>query len=131
MPFFVHGNGVLPEIVSRAGRFGNRVVPPPQVTEDAFSFDSYWWLFRQLMDQTKGDPITNLPGYYASRNPVVRERFDALERDFEAELPDVAKGAVASNCIDAQERALVLDEFTQDCVHRVVATLHSLLEEFE
>ena len=83
------------------------------------------------MDQTKGDPITNLPGYYASRNPVVRERFDALERDFEAELPDVVGKANALCGADEQEAALVLDRFTQDCVTRVVHTLNGLLEEFE
>ena len=33
---------------------GSKVVPPPKTEEDKFSPDSYWWLFRRLMDKTKG-----------------------------------------------------------------------------
>src|SRR5262249_12276702 len=94
VPFFVHG-GALPEIVSSAGTFGKRVAPPDRAREDEFSPDSYWWLFRELMDQVKGDPIRSLPAYYTSRNRMVRERFDALERTFAAEVPAVVRKAAA------------------------------------
>jgi len=128
VPFFVHGSK-LPEVVSRAGTFGKRVVPPDQAAEDQFSPDSYWWLFRQLMDKVKGDPVKSVPGFYPPRNRIVRERFDAIEQECAAELPDVLQRAADSNTTD--RRAETLDEFTAKYVDRVVITLRELLVQFD
>lgn len=126
VPFFVHGSG-LPAIVSTAGTFGKTVVPAPQAIEDTFSPDSYWWLFRRLNDVVKGDVIRSIPGLYPARNQLVRERFDALEADFKAQLPAVIQKAQASGAVDPQ----VLDAFTAACVERVVTTIHELLHTFD
>jgi secernin len=124
IPFFVHGSK-LAEVVSRAGTLGKRVVRPDQAAEDQFSPDSYWWLFRQLMDKVKGDPVKSVPGFYSSRNQMVREQFDAIEQKCAAELPDVLKRAADANTTD--RRAEILDEFTAKCVDRVVIALRELL----
>jgi secernin len=124
VPFFVHGGG-LPKIVSRAGTFGKKLVPPPQASPDSYRPDSYWWLFRKLMDTVKGDPIRSLPGYYPKRNTQVRARFDALEMEFADELPKIVQQATASaDGVNAE----VLDNFTQRCVEKVVKTTRDLLE---
>ena len=70
VPFFVHGSR-LPEIISSAGTFGKKVVPPEEAVQDSFSNDSYWWLFKDLRDKTNID--------WNGRNPIVREEFDVLE----------------------------------------------------
>jgi secernin len=127
VPFFVHGSG-LPDVVSKAGSFGKRVVGADTAKEDAFLPDSYWWLFRELMDRVKGHPVSSLPDYYPIRNRRVRARFDPLEQEFEAELPDVIKQARASK--DANRASFVLDEFTDRCVNRVLVALRELLSEF-
>jgi|GEM_PF-6674020 secernin len=127
VPFFVHGSK-LPGMVSNAGTFGKRVVGADAATEDTFSSNSYWWLFRELMDRVKGHPIASLPGYYPIRNRRVRERFDPLEQEFEAELPDVVRQARAAK--DANRTSLILDEFTERCVQRVMVVLRELLSEF-
>lgn len=124
VPFFVHGSQ-LPAIVSSAGAFGKRVVAPHAAVEDTFSPDSYWWLFRELLDRVKGDPVASVPGLYPVRNQVVRARFDALEREFEAEVPIVMREAFAVD--QAGSRAAILDNFTQCCVHKVHAALQELL----
>jgi len=62
VPFFIHGTK-LPGTVSNAGTFGRKVLAPPKAEEDKFFPDSYWWLFRRLMDKTKGNAIKSLPGY--------------------------------------------------------------------
>jgi secernin len=118
VPFFVHGS-TLPEIVTRAGSFGKRMAAADTAVADTFAADSYWWLFRELMDQVKGHPITSVPGLYPARNRLVRARFDALEQEFEAATPDVVRQAVAHPAA----RASILDEFTRHCVDRVVAAL--------
>jgi secernin len=128
VPFFVHG-GRLPEMVSRAGTgqsAGKQVVAPPEAQPDTFSPDSYWWLFRRLMDHVKGDPVNSLPGHYPRRNSRVRAAFDPLEREFEAEVPDVMRKAVKIRETDPDAAAHVLDEFSERCVNKVVAAVHAL-----
>jgi secernin len=127
VPFFPHSSKI-PAIVSNAGTFGKRVVPPPDVVAEEFAPDSYWWLFRRLLDSVKGDAIKSVPNLYPTRNRIVRECFNPLEADFKAQLPKVMVQAVNSNgAVDAT----ILDDFTADCVARVVETIHGLLREFE
>jgi secernin len=128
VPFFVHG-GRLPGVVSNVGRLGRRVTPPPQAAHDAFSPDSYWWLFRQLMDQVKGDPIGSVPGRYPARNRIVRTRFDALERAFADRLPEVLGRAAETRKVGDEAVAQVLDEFTTSCVGEVLIALEGLARE--
>jgi secernin len=130
VPFFIHGTK-LPESVSNAGRFGRKVVPPPEAEEDKFSRGSYWWLFRRLMDKTKGDAIKSLPGYYKSRNPIVRAQFDAIEMEIEAELSGVLEKAIELRNTGEEAAAGILDKFTEKCVSKVVGALKELLREFD
>jgi len=124
--FFVHGSA-LPEIVSSAGTFGKRVVPPDRAREDEFSPDSYWWLFRRLMDSVKGDPVRSLPDHYVSRNRLVRERFDAIEQTCIAEVPDVVGKAAGLIDTDRAAATDILDAFTARCLRTTVTALKDLL----
>lgn len=119
VPFFPHGSR-LPEIVSRTGTLGKQVQPADQVAEDTFSPVSYWWLFRQLNDWVKGDAIASLPGCYHERNPLVRARFDALERSFVEQLPGVLKRAAKLKDHDPAQMSALLDEFSAACVQQVL-----------
>ena len=125
VPFFIHGQS-LPAIVSTAGLQGKSVTAPNLVVADSFVDDSYWWLFRELLDRTKGAAVGSRPGCYPQRNALVRARFDALEQAFEAELPEV----LAEATDEAGVKAEVLDTFTSRCVERTVAAVHELLDEF-
>jgi secernin len=122
VPFFVHGSQ-LPAIVSQAGAVGKQVAPPHRVEVDTFASNSYWWLFRQLTDLVKGDSIKALPGCYPARNRLVRTRFDPLEQEFAAEVPQVLRFYAGSG--DAQ----ILNTFMERCVQRVVTTLRDVLKE--
>jgi secernin len=130
VPFFVHGSQ-LPALVSKAGTLGKQVTPPSEVMADTFSPDSYWWLFRQLHDRVKGDPIKSYPTHYPVRNQQVRARFDALEEAFVAELPEVLQKAKANSAASSEAVAQIFDEFTHRCVDRVVVALEELLPAFE
>lgn len=127
VPFFPHGSR-LPEVASRAGKLGRKVIPADQAGVDSFSPDSYWWLFRQLNDQVKGGSVKSLPGCYAERNPQVRARFDELERAFAAQLPAVVQEAVALREQNPAGMASILDDFSAACVAQVLAGLKDLLE---
>ncbi len=129
VPFFPHGSK-LPEIVSRAGTVVKQMTPADQVSEDGFSPDSYWWLFRQLNDWVKGDPIKSLPGYYQERNPLVRSRFNALERAFSEQLPDVMKRAVEIKAQDPDGMASLLDKFTAMCIQQVLEVIQEFKSKY-
>jgi len=122
VPFFVHGSQ-LPAIVSQAGVAGKQIIPPPQAAVDTFASTSYWWLFRQLMDTVKGDPIAARPGYYPHRNQIVCTRFDHLEQEFADEVPEIWCRYVGAG------NAHILDRFTERCVERVVTALQGMLNE--
>lgn len=126
VPFFPHG-GRLPEIVSRAGRMGKRMIPADRAAEDSFSPDSYWWIFRQLNDWVKGDSINSLPGCYQERNPQVRSRFNALEKAFSDQLSEVMRHAAEIREQDPAEMANLLDEFSETCVHQVLEAVRDLI----
>jgi secernin len=130
VPFFVHGSR-LPAIVSSAGTFGKRVAAPDQAHEDEFSADSYWWLFRRLMDAVKGDPLRSLPDHYESRNRMVRERFDPIEQAFMAETPDVVGKAASLVGTDKPAAVDLLDAFTAKCLRTTVTALRDLLALFD
>jgi secernin len=130
VPFFVHGSR-LPEIVSSAGMFGKKVIAPPQAQPDTFSPDSYWWLFRRLMDRVKGDRINSLPDHYPVRNRRVRMAFDRIEWEFETEVPDVVQKAIERRETDPEAAAHILDEFSERCVKKVVAAIDGLLRELD
>jgi secernin len=123
VPFFPHGSR-LPAILSRAGTFGKRIVPPSEALEDQFASNSYWWLFRKLIDRVKGDPIKSTPGYYFERNRRVREQFDKLETEFKTEIPQVVAAAQSKG--DDTFQAQILDNFTANCVSRVVQVIQKL-----
>ena len=123
VPFFVHGSR-LPGIVSRAGTRGDEVTPPSQVLEDQFSEDSFWWLFRDLCDQSRA--------LYRQRNPVIRAAFDPLEEEFANGLPEVLRGARALRSQGRwNEAAKVLDSYSAACVERVVPVVQELRQRFE
>ena len=127
VPFFVHGSS-LPQVVSNAGQVGKRVIPPPEAPQDTFGPRSYWWLFRHLMDEVKGDPVRSVPNRYPDKNRTVRAAFDALETEFAADLPAVLDKAAAVRARDPTAVAQVLDAFTVRCVRNVLAVLQDLLQ---
>jgi secernin len=122
VPFFVEG-GAVPPIVSQAGSTGKVVARPDQAKADSFAPASYWWMFRELIDQVKGDPLGARQGYYPTRNRVVRARFDQLEQAFAAEIPDVLRRYASAR------DSSILAGFSERCVGQVVAALADLRNE--
>lgn len=123
VPFFVHGSS-LPEIVSRAGTYGKRVISPGKAEADSFSSDSYWWLFRDLSDRVAED--------WDKRHPVVRAAFDSLEAEFESGLDEVLEKADALRSSRHDSAAAgILDRYTASCVARAVEKVNALRGRFE
>ena len=123
IPFFVQGSKI-PEIVSTAGTFGKKVTVPGRASRDSFSEDSFWWLFRDLCDKVKLDRD--------KRFPRVREVFDNLEEKFASGLPELIKQAVELRKIGKiEEAAVLLDNYTSECVQKAVEKANELREIFQ
>ena len=107
----------LPEVLSTAGVESKTVTPPPQAKPDKFSADSYWWLFRDLLDKIKGDETGTA---FSERQPIVRAAFDQLEKTWTTQCAQVEHRAIA------QKDSAVLDDFTSSCVEEAVYTVERL-----
>jgi secernin len=107
----------LPEVLSAAGSQGKIVTPPPQTKRDEFSENSYWWLFRDLLDKIKGDETGS---DFSKRQPIARATFNRLEQKWMAQCRQVEQKAAA------EENSAVLDDFTRACAEEAVATVNKL-----
>lgn len=109
----------LPEVLTTAGVEGKSVTPPPQANPDEFSANSYWWLFRDLLDKIKGDETGTA---FSERQPLARAAFDRLEQRWTAKCKEVEQQAIV------QRNSTVLDDFTRSCVDEAVGTVNKLRE---
>jgi len=123
LPVFA-GAGRLPKVLSTAGKMGKTVTPPPQAKRDEFSEQSYWWLFRDLLDKVKGDRIGT---EFNKRQPVVRAAFDQLEKKWADQCRQVEGRSIAEiNSGKSAGATRILDDFTAKCVGEAVATVNEL-----
>ena len=108
----------LPEVLSNAGTQGKTVTPPPQAKQDEFAENSYWWLFRDLLDKIKGDETGT---EFGKRQPIARAAFDELEKKWMAQSKAVEKQSV-----NRENSSKLLNDFTQSCVEQAIATVNKL-----
>ena len=106
----------------------DQLLTRPETAEDVFSPDSYWWLFKHLMDQVKGDPMKSLPNHYQIKNRIVRTKFNELEQEFAANLPGVFGEAMKAKEAKNEAVAHILDGFTESCVNKVLTAIEELTE---
>lgn len=122
VPFFAHGSQ-LPKIVSTAGTYGRRIVPPDLAQRDAFSETSYWWLSKALSDAVDAD--------WTARNPIVRGEFDVLEDEFATGIPSLVRKVVALRRTGkAREAAALLDQYSSSCLEKALKKTQELRRRF-
>jgi secernin len=123
VPFYLEAGG-LPEIVSRAGVQGKSVTPPPQAGRDSSAANSYWWLFKDLLETTKGNATGDA---FNKRQPLVGARFDELEQTFISETAEVEALALEYRQHGQHEKmARVLYDFSERCVKKAVRVAEEL-----
>jgi len=123
VPFFVHGSK-LPLMLSQAGKAGRILKAPELVAIDEYKTDSYWWMFRKLSDLVNADRL--------NRHSVLRKEFDLLEKEFRLKLPEIQKEALRlRKAGKINEMQFLLDQFTENCIKKVLAKSNELITEFE
>jgi len=118
----------LPKVLSAAGQMGKTVTAPPLAKRDKFSEDSYWWLFRDLLDKIKGDATGTK---FSRRQPIARTAFDRLERKWMDQCKQVEQRSIdqmkSGKTADASR---TLDDFTEKCVEEAAVTVNRLRKDY-
>ena len=126
LPFFV-GAGSPPEIVSRAGAAGKSVTSATKVAPDTYSQESYWWLFRELIDRVKVDERGS--GFKINQ-PKVRKIFDPIEENAMKKMYGVEEEASTLVRRGMRDKAAkVLNQFENDNVKEVLNGIQILKKE--
>ncbi len=69
----------LPEMLESAGT-GHGTGPSAEgIAEDSYTVNSYWWAFQRLLEVIAGDELGST---YDERQPIARERLDALQQSW-------------------------------------------------
>jgi len=128
VPVFATANR-LPKMLSAAGQMGKTVTAPPQAKRDEFSRESYWWLFRDLLDKVRGDETG---AEFSERQPLARAAFDRLEREWMDQCEQVEQRAIVQiRSGKTAEASRTLDGFTENCVTEAVASVNKLRKDFQ
>lgn len=103
------------------------VASPEAASQASEDPDSYWWHFQRLLEAINGDPEAHA---FAHRQPIARDRFDALETQWHQQLPDIERRAAqALRRGDDSGRELLAD-FTQQCATQALSACDELIHEF-
>lgn len=123
IPIFIDGDAI-PEILSKAGTFGKANIDPSKVQKDEYLHNSYWWIFKELLDIIKGDEFGSR---FNIRQKIVREVFDNLENRWEIELRKIEKEAIELKFNGQKEKASkILADFTKTCVEEAIQTVNKV-----
>ena len=123
LPFFVHA-GSPPDIVSMTGSAGKSVMPPTEAPMDAYSSDSYWWLFQELLDRVKFDEIGSA---FNANQSTVREIFDPIENNTMRKMYEVEGQASDLDRAGMKDKSMErLKDFENRNVKEVINASHIL-----
>jgi secernin len=106
----------MPDVLGRVGPAQRTGPNPETAAEDSYAYGSYWWTFQPLLETVCGD---ELGSGYDERQPVVRKRFDDLQRGWAAEVDRLVAGGRADDW----------DDLTERCVAEAMRTARSLIDD--
>jgi secernin len=118
LPVSAVGNR-LPDILGRPGTARSTGPNPEEADKDAFTDDSYWWTFQALLETVAGDAAGSR---YHGRQPIVRQRFDQLQRKWAGEVDRFIGGTANGEA---------WDDLTERCTADALQAAHALLSEMQ
>ncbi|MCM2535888.1 C69 family dipeptidase [Neobacillus pocheonensis] len=91
----------FPEFLSNAGTVRVKTVDPSKSVDDESTEDSYWWMFRDLLDELKGNENGTL---FNKNKEMARKSFDRLERKWMTLIRDIEDEAALLNKAGKRKR---------------------------
>lgn len=114
----------FPELLSNSGTVKEKSADPSRSAKDQASDDSYWWRYRNLLDQLKGDEIGTL--FNRNKN-ITRGSFDRLEQKWSEQIRNIEKNAASLNKAGKRNEAIALvSAFSSNCLDEAIKTIEEV-----
>jgi secernin len=114
----------FPKLLSNAGTVRNKTIDPTKSEPDQSMEDSYWWKFRDLLDELKGSENGSL---YSKNQEIARSVFDPLEQKWLVLIRDIEKeAALLSKAGKRKEAAGFVTAFSNECLKEAVEAIKEI-----
>ncbi|PGV53467.1 C69 family dipeptidase [Bacillus sp. AFS037270] len=111
----------FPVVLSQAGTVRVKTADPTKSEQDQSAKDSYWWMFRDLLDELKGDENGKL---FTKNKEIVRKTFDLLEQKWLKLIRDTEEEAAVLNKAGKQKEAIALvTSFSYECLKEALEAI--------
>jgi secernin len=114
----------FPAILSQAGTVKMKTADPSKSQPDQSAKDSYWWVFRDLLDELKG----NENGIFFNKNKeIARKTFDLLETKWLKLIKDIEEEAAVLNKAGKRKEAIALvTSFSNECLKEALEAIEEI-----
>jgi secernin len=111
----------FPEILSQAGTVRVKTADPSKSQPDQSAKDSYWWMFRDFLDELKGDENGTL---FNKNKDIARKTFDLLEQKWLKLIRDIEEEAAILNRAGKRKEAIALvTSFSNECLKEALEAI--------
>lgn len=120
LPIFMC-NQTLPDIITNAGTVKEKTFDPTKSAHDQSAEDSYWWVFRDLLEELKGDKHGTI---FTKNREYVREIFNEIEAKWLQKTREVETFAAELNLAGEREEAAEhVANFTRTCFQEALEAI--------
>jgi secernin len=114
----------FPTLLSNAGTVRVKSIDPTKSAHDQSSEDSYWWKFRDLLDELKGNENGTL---YSKNKEIARKVFDPLEHKWLTLIRDIEEEAALLHKAGKRKEAIgLVTSFSTECVKEAVEAIEEV-----
>ncbi|WHZ58105.1 C69 family dipeptidase [Metabacillus hrfriensis] len=114
----------FPVILSQSGTVRVKTADPTKSEQDQSAKDSYWWMFRDLLDELKGDENGIL---FTKNKEIFRKTFDVLEQKWLRLIRDIEEEAAVLNKAGKQKEAIALvTSFSNECLKEALEAIEKI-----
>jgi secernin len=114
----------FPEFLSNAGTVREKTADPSKSAVDQSAEDSYWWMFRDLLDELKGDENGNL---FNKNKEIARKSFELLERKWMTIIREIEEEAALLNKAGKRKEAIALvTAFSSECLNEAIEAIEEI-----
>jgi secernin len=117
----------FPSFLSNAGTVRAKTGDPCKSEQDQSAEDSYWWMFRDLLDEIKGDENGTL---FSKKKEIARKTFDRLEQKWMISIREVEEAAAVLNGANKRKEAIAhVTAFSKRCLEEAIAAIEEIYME--
>jgi secernin len=114
----------FPEFLANAGTVRVKTADPAKSAVDESAEDSYWWMFRDLLDALKGNEQGTL---FNKNKEMARKAFDRLERKWMTLIRDIEDEAAVLNIAGKRKEAIALvTAFSNECLNEAIEAMEEI-----